>query len=70
MKITYEFDSEIEDDMDRRKLYEIADDMFGALCDLRSYMRELYKGYKEDGVDEIMDTINQLIEESEIYKIE
>ena len=48
MKVIYEFepDDEKNNDEYELKLIQRASDMFGALCDLDSLKRNLYKGYK------------------------
>lgn len=66
-KITYEFDS-VEDDGDVQ-IHQNAVHMFRALCNLRSYTRELYKGWKEFKEDEIIDRLNDIIYESKIDEV-
>jgi len=70
MKIIYEFNTETEkyDELERT-MFEIASDMYLAICDIQEYMRDLYKGYKKDDLDKIIETVNELIVNSSIHKI-
>lgn len=67
MKVTYEFDE--EDEYDTRKLFEISRDMYYALYNINDYLRSVCKGYKDDNIDLMIETIREFICESEIHKI-
>lgn len=70
MKITYEFDSEREGDMNERMLFEIASDMHSALFNIQTHLREYQKERCDFTIEELVSLISGFIEDSEIYKIE
>lgn len=67
VKVTYEF---TEEDSSRRKIYEISSDMFSALWDIQNYMRDLRKGYVNDDIEKIIDTVHGFLYDSKVDEIE
>lgn len=71
MKVTYEFNCEIEND-DRYdfKVFQRAHKMYDALNEISCYMRQLRKGYVEDTADQIEEKVSEIVYESSIGEIE
>jgi hypothetical protein len=71
MIVTYEFNIDGESD-DKYELdaFQISKNMYMSLSDISEYIREIRKGWKNPDVDEMVDYIQELINESKIHELE
>lgn len=66
MQVTYKFDESNEDDRIERKHWEAHTDMYLALTDIDTYLRELGKGWSDDDKEKIMEKLQDFIIDSRI----
>ena len=72
MKITYEFQCNIDeedDDQYHLKIFQRASEMYHALLEIDEYLRELRKGWTNDDKEKIQEKIQEIVIESRIGEI-
>ena len=70
MKVTYEFNIDNEsDDKHELETFRISSNMYSALWDIDSYLREIRKGWQKPTEDEMLGFIQELINESKIHEL-
>lgn len=71
MIVTYEFNIDGESD-DKYELdaFQISRNMYMSLSDISDYVREIRKGWKNPDIDEMVDYIQVLINESKIHELD
>jgi hypothetical protein len=69
MKVSYDFMTDIEDDYEDLKIFQKAIEMYGALIEIKDYLRQLKNVDQTPEIDNIIENIFDIIFDSDIGEI-